>query len=67
MRNKFKNILASNNRIFKKFKKKLFKRLAVGCYSRASTCVTTWKLKSPTAFILLLLLLLLLAKFNRLL
>ncbi|RNA15248.1 hypothetical protein BpHYR1_044084 [Brachionus plicatilis] len=28
----------------------------VGCYSVASTCATTWRHKSPTAFILLLLL-----------
>ncbi|RNA33159.1 hypothetical protein BpHYR1_009749 [Brachionus plicatilis] len=41
------NILSKNN---------LFKKLAVDCYSGASTCATTWRLKSPTAFMLQLLL-----------
>ncbi|RNA03856.1 hypothetical protein BpHYR1_036562, partial [Brachionus plicatilis] len=31
------------------------KNLAIGCFSGASTCTTTWSVKSPTAFILLLL------------
>ncbi|RMZ94946.1 hypothetical protein BpHYR1_036030 [Brachionus plicatilis] len=46
-------------------KKAYLKKLAIGCYSMASTCATTWRLKSLTVFILLLLLLLLLATLAR--
>ncbi|RMZ97598.1 hypothetical protein BpHYR1_052578 [Brachionus plicatilis] len=46
------DVLFKTIKLFKNIyqKEAYLKKLAIGCHSGGSTCATTWRLESPTAF-----------------